>query len=281
MLRHILRHMLENPWSYVLTIVLAALVSSVVVHFYLKRQFEHSLGERATLERTGAADVKSERMSAKSGDAVLPSATDTQNARATEQSPAPAEKTQTDSPHAHPHIHDNSDSTEKQSLAGTETGMTDEDVQARKQQRKALDKRWATYSEKSRMVSKYVLANVDEELSLMRSIFKLMSPEQAESAKQELLKTESTEEVDAFFAEMSKGSDKTADQITQEAQQIVADREILDIFRGELKKEFAELVQAERELYPGGPEAYEKMYQARAAEIEKQLAAENSPLQRR
>ena len=85
---------------------------------------------------------------------------------------------------------------------------------------------------------------VDDKLSTMLSVFKLMSDEQLEGLRKELLKTKPAEEVNALFDDLVRSSTKTPEQITRDAKEILKSREAYRAARRELQVE-SEQIQLE------------------------------------
>jgi len=95
-----------------------------------------------------------------------------------------------------------------------------------------------------------VLASGDAELELILSLFKGMSPEQLEYAREEALKTLPAEKVEAFFDDLANhdGTTKTPERLTRDAQNILKSREARDIIRREIEVERPQIALEEKEL---------------------------------
>ena len=72
----------------------------------------------------------------------------------------------------------------------------------------------------------------------MLAVFKLMLEEQLEEMRQQLLKTEPADEVNAFFDDLANhSSTKTPEQIALDAEDILKSREVNRAARRELQVE--------------------------------------------
>ena len=115
--------------------------------------------------------------------------------------------------------------------------------------RDALKERDIANSDKVLALADAALASADAELEAMLSLFKLMSPEQLEYARQEALKNEPAEKVEAFFDALAKhGTIKTPEQLTKDAQEILKSREARAIARREIEVEAQQIALEEEEL---------------------------------
>ena len=76
--------------------------------------------------------------------------------------------------------------------------------------------------------------SVDAELQAMLSVFKLMSDEQREYLRQELLKTKPADEVNDFFQDVSRAPTKTVEQLDQDATEFLKSREVYKAARREV-----------------------------------------------
>lgn len=115
--------------------------------------------------------------------------------------------------------------------------------------RDALKKRYLENSRKLRASARATLASADAELDAMLSLFKLMSPEQLEYAREEALKTLPAEKVEAFFDALANhGNAKTPEQLTKDAQDILKSREARRIADREIEVESQQIALEEEEL---------------------------------
>ncbi|MDD9973458.1 MAG: hypothetical protein OXU27_05600 [Candidatus Poribacteria bacterium] len=113
--------------------------------------------------------------------------------------------------------------------------------------RDALKERFLANSERIGVSVEATLASGDAELEAMLSLFKLMSPEQLEYAREEALKTLPAEKVEAFFDDLANhGTTTTLEQLTRDAQDILKSREARDIARREIRVE-RQLIELEEE----------------------------------
>ena len=102
------------------------------------------------------------------------------------------------------------------------------------------------HSKKSGAVARALVKNADEELSLIWSAFKLLSPEQLESVRQEALKKLPATEVEEFFDDLANHSTTmTPEQIVEAEKEMISARKLLWITNDQLHKEFEQL---EKEL---------------------------------
>lgn len=198
----------------------------------------------------------------------------------------PADSTSKSAVHPHTHtksthvtepMNNESDVPSRELLSGLYKGMTPEEAQERIEKKHALDQRWKAYLDKSETFTDAALKRADDQLSMMLSVFKSMSPEQLEQARVEVSKTLPAEEVDTFFDEVAnEGITKTLEEIGRDAQQILFSREAHEIVRRELANEWNEIQQGYRDFY--GADVYESMQQETASRIERRLASENPDL---
>lgn len=161
---------------------------------------------------------------------------------------------------------------------GPYKGMTYEEAQEHYQwltRKNELDQRLIELSEKELSLTTLLLKSADDELSTMLSLFKLMSPEQLEFVRQDLLKNFDAEKVESFFSDLSNASTKTPEQIVSASQEILTAREAYKIVRRELDAEDAQLQQELREFY--GPE-YDEKNEKRAEELKEMLRESGSIL---
>ena len=115
--------------------------------------------------------------------------------------------------------------------------------------RDALKKRFLANSERIGALADAAIESADAELEAMLSLFKLMSPEQLEYAREEALKTLPAEKVEAFFDDLANhGTTKTPEQLTKDAQDILKSREARDIARREIEVESQQIALEEEEL---------------------------------
>jgi hypothetical protein len=115
--------------------------------------------------------------------------------------------------------------------------------------RDALKKRFLANSEKIGASARATLASGDAELKLILSLFKGMSPEQLEYAREEALKTLPAEKVEAFFDDLANhGTTKTLEQLTKDAQDILKSREAQRIIDREIQVESQQIALEEEEL---------------------------------
>ena len=115
--------------------------------------------------------------------------------------------------------------------------------------RDALKKRFLENSRKVRASARATIASADAELEAMLSLFKLMSPEQLEYARQEALKTLPAEKVESFFDDLANhGTTKTPEQLTKDAQDILKSREAQRIIDREIEVESQQIALEEEEL---------------------------------
>ena len=113
--------------------------------------------------------------------------------------------------------------------------------------REALKKRYLANVDRLLASADATLASADAELEVMLSLFKLMSPEQLEYAREEALKTLPAEKVEAFFDDLANhGTTKTPEQLTKDAQDILKSREARDIIDREIEVE-SQLIKLEEE----------------------------------
>ena len=115
--------------------------------------------------------------------------------------------------------------------------------------RDALKKRFLANSERIGALADAALASADAELEAMLSLFKLMSPEQLEYAREEALKNMPAEKVEAFFDALANHRTiKTPEQLTKDAQDILKSREARYIARREIQVESQQIALEEEEL---------------------------------
>ena len=116
--------------------------------------------------------------------------------------------------------------------------------------RDALKKRYLANVDRLLASADVTLASADAELELMLSLFKGMSPEQLEYARQEALKTLPVEKVESFFDDLANhdGTITTLEQLTRDAQDILKSREAHDILRREIRVESQQIALEEEEL---------------------------------
>ena len=115
--------------------------------------------------------------------------------------------------------------------------------------RDALKKRFLANSERIGALADAAIASAKAELEAILSLFKLMSPEQLEYARQEALKTLPAEKVEAFFDDLANHrTTKTPEQLTKDAQDILKSREIRDIARREIQVESQQIALEREEL---------------------------------
>ena len=113
--------------------------------------------------------------------------------------------------------------------------------------RDALKKRYLANVDRLIAFADATLASADAELKLILSLFKGMSPEQLEHAREEALKTLPTEKVEAFFHDLANhGTTKTLEQLTKDAQDILKSREARKIIDREIEVE-RQLIKLEEE----------------------------------
>lgn len=86
----------------------------------------------------------------------------------------------------------------------------------------------------------------DDERAMMLSVFKLMSEDQREQVRQELLETEPADKVNAFFDKVANAPTKTDEQLQKDAKDILKSREAYRAARRELQIE-REQIQLELE----------------------------------
>ena len=199
---------------------------------------------------------------------------------------SPVDSTPDSSSHPHPHpasphgtdpIKGTSDVPFPKLLSGLYKGMTPEEAQSRIEKGAALDLKLRAYLDKQDTFTDAVLQTVDDDLSLMLSVFRLLSPEQLEQARVEALKTFPAKEVDTFFDEVAnEGITKTPQEIARDAQHILSSRETQEIVRRNLANEWNEIQQGYKDFY--GVDVYESKQQAAAARIERKLASEDPDL---
>ena len=110
------------------------------------------------------------------------------------------------------------------------------------------------HSKKSGAVARALVKNADEELSLIWSAFKLLSPEQLEIARQEALKTVPADQVETFFEDLANHSTtKTPDQIAKDAEEIISFREAYKVADRQLRVESRQTDVELRELIRNKP----------------------------
>ncbi|MYB96736.1 hypothetical protein F4054_13285 [Candidatus Poribacteria bacterium] len=115
--------------------------------------------------------------------------------------------------------------------------------------RDALKKKYLANAKRRIASGDALLASADAELELMLSLFKGMSPEQLEYAREEALKTMPAEKVEAFFDDLANhGTTKTPEQLTKAAQDILKSREARDIIDREIEVESQQIALEEEEL---------------------------------
>lgn len=114
--------------------------------------------------------------------------------------------------------------------------------------RDALKKRYLANVDRLLASADATLASADAELELILSLFKGMSPEQLEYAREEALKTLPAEQVEAFFDDLANhdGTTTTLEQLTRDAQDILKSREARDIIDREIEVE-RQLIKLEEE----------------------------------
>ncbi|MXZ00195.1 hypothetical protein F4Y93_05930 [Candidatus Poribacteria bacterium] len=116
--------------------------------------------------------------------------------------------------------------------------------------RDALKKRYLANVDRLLASARATRASGDAELKLILSLFKGMSPEQLEYAREEALKTLPAEKVESFFDDLVNhdGTITTPEQLTRAAQDILKSREARDIARREIKVERQQIALEEEEL---------------------------------
>lgn len=115
--------------------------------------------------------------------------------------------------------------------------------------RDALKKRYLANVDRLIASGDATLASADAELKLILSLFKGMSPEQLEYAREEALKVLPAEKVEAFFDDLANhGTTKTPEQLTKDAQDILKSREAHRIIKREIKVEREQIALEEEEL---------------------------------
>ena len=115
--------------------------------------------------------------------------------------------------------------------------------------RDALKKRYLANVDRLLASADATLASSDAELEVMLSLFKLMSPEQLEYAREEALKTLPAEKVEAFFDDLANhGTTRTPEQLTKDAQDILRSREAHRIIKREIRVESQQIALEEEEL---------------------------------
>jgi len=122
-------------------------------------------------------------------------------------------------------------------------------------QAKALDKELIAASRKYSALVRARLESGNAELKLMLDAFLLLSPEQLDYARREALKTLPPDKVDAFFNDLANhSSTKTAEQISQDAKDILRSREASRIAFREVEVELEQIRQRiaehERQMPP-------------------------------
>ena len=115
--------------------------------------------------------------------------------------------------------------------------------------RDALKKRYLANVDRLLVSARATRASGDAELKLILSLFKGMSPEQLEYARQEALKTLPAEKVESFFDDLANhGTTKTPEQLTKDAQDILKSREAQRIIDREIEVESQQIALEEEEL---------------------------------
>ena len=113
--------------------------------------------------------------------------------------------------------------------------------------RDALNERYLANVNRRIASADATLASGDAELKLILSLFKGMSPEQLEYARQEALKTLPVEKVESFFDDLANHDGTiTPEQLTKDAQDILKSREADRIIDREIEVE-SQLIKLEEE----------------------------------
>lgn len=114
--------------------------------------------------------------------------------------------------------------------------------------RKALSQRRSKNIKQTVALAELSSKSVDDELATMLSVFKLMSEDQLEQMRQELLKTEPADKVNAFFNDLANASTKTPEQIQRDAEEILKSHEAYKTARWELQVEWEQIMLEDAEL---------------------------------
>lgn len=110
-------------------------------------------------------------------------------------------------------------------------------------------KRRKAYFEKYRAKIAVLRASGKKKVSLMLASLSLLSPEQLDYARQELLKTHTAAEVDDFFNALAQHANtKTPEQIDRDVQKLLKSRETYKIVKRELEIEWETLRRERAEL---------------------------------
>ena len=159
--------------------------------------------------------------------------------------------------HHHPAITHSDDQTTDQTSTvaryteGPYKGMTYEQAQKYYEWRthyNELQQRLIEHSKKERAHARAMIKSADDELSVVLSVFALLSPEQLEIARQEALKTVPADQVEKFFEDLANHSTtRTPDQITKDAKAIIESRQVRDIVFEQLGVEFEQIKKELRE----------------------------------
>ena len=134
--------------------------------------------------------------------------------------------------------------------------MTRAEIRAAEKKRRAWyirdmahRKRREAYFEKYEANLDALRASGKEEISLMLAALSLLSPEQLDYARQELLKTHTAAEVNDFFNALDQHANtKAPEQIDRDVQQLLKSRETYKIVKRELAIEWEALRQERAEL---------------------------------
>ena len=109
----------------------------------------------------------------------------------------------------------------------------------------AASQRLIKLAEKRLAHSQASRKSADEELSAMLSAMALLSPEQLDYARQEILKTDPDADVDAFFNDIANATRKTPEELDKDVKKILSSGNTYDIVGRELDIESAQI---DREL---------------------------------
>lgn len=114
--------------------------------------------------------------------------------------------------------------------------------------RKALSQRRSKNIKQTVALAELSSKAVDDELATMLSVFRLMSDEQLERMRQDLLKTDPADKINAFFDDLVNASTKTPEQIQRDAEEILKSREAYKAARRELQVEWEQIMLEDAEL---------------------------------
>lgn len=241
------RKIIDGKWAWLITFIVvggvigyvAILIQSEPVRVYKYSEIQSEVAHRNAATKTSPSEHQPSIVLETPVDADSNVIPDTSNA-----------STSNEASHPETMLPQNIVNAPARFVKGYFKGLTyPEAVKKLKTRQKEVNERWYANIDMNILLAESLVASTNEQTDFILSVFKMMTPEQLNHAREEALKTLSVDEVDLFFNDLDNFSNPmTPEEIMEASDTAIIFQEIYDVTDREIAVESEQIKQEKSKL---------------------------------